>query len=94
MAHQSSPSSASILCYLSFIASEAVCYIMGGNGLKKSVYAAALNQLILSNEQTPSANVTNWHAVYQLHLGNQFLPLGVNQLVLQMQFVYFPGMKM
>ena len=40
-----------------FVASGAAWYIMGGNGLKKSRYVATLNQLMLSNEQTPTTDV-------------------------------------
>ena len=84
-----------------FVASEAAWYIMGGNGLKKSGYVATLNQLMLSNEQTPTTDV--WKPLPDARytnttvaaFGKSILSIGgksalgaVNEV-----FLYFPGMR-
>lgn len=84
-----------------FVASEAAWYIMGGNGLKKSGYVATLNELILSNEQTPKTNVwkslpdTRYTNTTVVAFGKSILSVGgksslgaVNEV-----FVYFPGVR-
>ena len=40
-----------------FVASEAAWYVLGWNRLKKSGCVTTLNQLMLSNEQTPTTNI-------------------------------------
>ena len=84
-----------------FVASEAAWYIMGGNGLKKSVYAAALNQLILSNGQTPSADVwkpladTQYTNTTVAAFGKSILAIGGKSIgAVKAVRVYFPGMRM
>ena len=74
---------------------------MGGNGLKKSVYAAALNQLILSNGQTPSADVwkpladTQYTNTTVAAFGKSILAIGGKSIgAVKAVRVYFPGMKM
>ena len=84
-----------------FVASKAACYIMGGNGLKKLGYVATLNQLMLSNEQTPTTDV--WKPLPDARytnttvaaFGKSILSIGgksalgaVNEV-----FLYFPGMR-
>jgi len=85
-----------------FVVSEAAWYIMGGNGLKKSVYTAALNDLILSNGQTPSAYVwkpladTQYTNATVAAFGKSILAIGGKSITgaVNAVRVYIPGMRM
>ena len=85
-----------------FVASEAALYIMGGYGLKKSVCTATLNQLILSDERTPSADVwetlpdTPYTNATVAAFGKLIIAIGGDSSsgAVSAVRVYFPGRKM
>ena len=100
--HTKAPLPVKAYCATSaFVASEAALYIMGGNGLKKSVYSATLNQLILSDEQTPSADVwkplcdTQYTNATVAAFGKSILAIGGKSIfgAENSVRVYFPSMK-